>query len=181
MIDKITYIESPTFSPYYNLAVEEYLLLHCENTECILYLWQNKHTIVIGQNQNAWKECNVSKLEEDGGYLVRRLSGGGAVFHDLGNLNFTFLVSKENYDVGKQTDVILRAVNKLGIHAEKSGRNDLHINGKKFSGNAYYETRNHCYHHGTLMVNVDKQMLSYYLTVSKEKLSQKEWIPHNPE
>lgn len=173
MIEKITYIESKQFNPYKNLAVEEYLLLHCEDKECILYLWQNQNTIVIGRNQNAWKECRISSLEEEGGYLARRLSGGGAVYHDLGNLNFTFLVGKENYSVEKQLEVILKGVQKLGIHAEKSGRNDILIDGKKFSGNAFYEQDSRCYHHGTIMMDVNKDMLSRYLTVSKEKLQSK--------
>ena len=173
MIEKITYIESNQFSPYRNLAVEEYLLLHCEDKECILYLWQNQNTVVIGRNQNAWKECKVESLEENGGHLARRLSGGGAVYHDLGNLNFTFLVSKENYSIDRQLEVIVKAVQKLGAKAEKSGRNDILIDGKKFSGNAFYEQEQHCYHHGTLMMNVNKEMLSKYLTVSKEKLQSK--------
>ena len=149
MVEKITYIESGQFHPYKNLAVEEYLLLHCEPQECILYLWQNQNTVVIGRNQNAWKECKVESLEENGGHLARRLSGGGAVYHDLGNLNFTFLVSKENYSIDRQLEVIVKAVQKLGAKAEK------------------------CYHHGTLMMNVNKEMLSKYLTVSKEKLQSK--------
>lgn len=173
MINKITYVESNQYNPYRNLAVEEYLLLHCEDKECILYLWQNQNTIVIGRNQNAWKECLVSKLEEDGGHLARRLSGGGAVYHDLGNLNFTFLVRKENYSVEKQLNVIVKAVQKLGVNAEKSGRNDIVVDGKKFSGNAFYEQGDCCYHHGTLMVNVNLGELSKYLTVSKEKLQSK--------
>lgn len=173
MIDEITYIESRQTEPYENLAVEEYLLNHCKENQCILYLWQNKRTIVIGRNQNAWKECLVEKLENEGGHLVRRLSGGGAVYHDTENLNFTFLVRKENYDLDRQLEVILRAVKKLGVHAEKSGRNDILAEGKKFSGNAFYEQAGHCYHHGTLMVNVDIGDLSKYLTVSKEKLQSK--------
>ena len=173
MVEKITYIESGQFHPYKNLAVEEYLLLHCEPQECILYLWQNQNTVVIGRNQNAWKECKVESLEENEGHLARRLSGGGAVYHDLGNLNFTFLVSKENYSIDRQLEVIVKAVQKLGAKAEKSGRNDILIDGKKFSGNAFYEQEQHCYHHGTLMMNVNKEMLSKYLTVSKEKLQSK--------
>lgn len=102
MVTKLTYIESDQVNPYKNLAVEEYLLLHCEDKECILYLWQNQNTVVIGRNQNAWKECKVTKLEEENGHLARRLSGGGAVYHDLGNLNFTFLVNKDEYSLEKQ-------------------------------------------------------------------------------
>lgn len=173
MIDKLTFINTDNTYPYQNLAVEEYLLLHCEENECILYLWQNRNTIVIGRNQNAWKECLVSKLEEENGFLVRRLSGGGAVYHDLGNLNFTFLVRKPNYDLNKQLEVILRAAQKLGVQAEKSGRNDILVDGHKFSGNAFYEQGDYCYHHGTLMVNVNLSELSRYLTVSKEKLQSK--------
>ncbi len=173
MIKKIAYIESKETLPYINLAVEEYLLRSVKQGQCILYLWQNQQTVVVGHNQNIWKECLVSELSKDGGHLIRRLSGGGAVFHDLGNLNFTFLVRKEDYDLEKQLNVILNAVKKLGIHAEKSGRNDILAQGKKFSGNAYYETEGHCYHHGTIMVNVKMSDLTKYLTVSKEKLNSK--------
>lgn len=173
MINRITYIESTQTYPYSNLAVEEHLLFNCRKDECILYLWQNRHTIVIGRNQNAWRECLVSKLEEDEGHLVRRLSGGGAVYHDLGNLNFTFLVTKENYDLDKQLQVIVQAIDKFGVKAEKSGRNDILIDGKKFSGNAYYETGSQCYHHGTIMINVNISELSKYLTVSRQKLQSK--------
>lgn len=173
MVNKLTYIESDQYNPYKNLAVEEYLFFHCENEECILYLWQNQHTVVIGRNQNAWAECLTEKLENEGGYLARRLSGGGAVYHDLGNLNFTFLTSEENYNVDKQLEVIQKAVAKFGVSAEKSGRNDLLINGRKFSGNAFYKEGKRCYHHGTIMLDVKMDEMSKYLTVSKEKLKSK--------
>ena len=105
--------------------------------------------------------------------MVRRLSGGGAVYHDLGNLNFTFLIGKEDYHVPRQLDVILYALRQLGIEAQKSGRNDLDANGRKFSGNAFYESGGHCYHHGTLMIDVDREMLGKYLQVSAAKLASK--------
>lgn len=159
--------------PYKNLALEEYLLHNVSEDECILYLWQNEKTVVIGRNQNPWKECRVKELTEAGGKMVRRLSGGGAVFHDLGNLNFTFLMTKNNYNVDRQLEVIIQAVNKLGIPAEKSGRNDITADGRKFSGNAFYTEGNKCYHHGTILVNVDMADLSKYLNVSKPKLQSK--------
>ena len=170
MVEKLTYIESRDTSPYYNLALEKYLLLHCRKGECILYLWRNRCTVVVGRNQNVWKECRVELLEEEDVCLARRLSGGGAVYQDLGNLNFTFLMKREDYDVERQTRVILNASERLGVHASKSGRNDILAEGKKFSGHAYYECGDSCYHHGTLMVCVDLDRLSRYLTVSEEKL-----------
>lgn len=173
MIEKIAYIETENTNPYHNLALEEMLLENVEKNQCILYLWQNKNTVVIGRNQNSWKECKVEFLEENGGHLARRLSGGGAVFHDLGNLNFTFLVQKENYNVERQLQVIIKALEKFGLKAEKNGRNDITIDGRKFSGNAFFQCGDNCYHHGTLMVNVNMQDLSKYLNVSKEKLKSK--------
>ena len=141
--------------------------------ECIFYLWQNQRTVVIGRNQHASNECRIQALEADGGHLVRRLSGGGAVYHDLGNLNFTFLTVRDDYDVEKQTDTILQAVRSLGIPAEKTGRNDLTADGGKFSGHAYYRAGEQCYHHGTLMVSVDLAPLEKYLNVSPLKLQAK--------
>ena len=173
MIERLTYIETDNTNPYHNLALEEMLLENVEKNQCILYLWQNKNTVVIGRNQNSWKECKVEFLEENGGNLVRRLSGGGAVFHDLGNLNFTFLVHKENYSVERQLQVIIKALEKFGLKAEKNGRNDITVDGRKFSGNAFYQLKDNCYHHGTLMVNVNMQDLSKYLNVSKDKLKSK--------
>ncbi len=173
MIKRIRYIISKDFNPYNNLALEEYLLNYVKEEECILYLWQNEKTVVIGKNQNAWKECKIRELEEDGGRLVRRLSGGGAVFHDLGNLNFTFLVHKDNYDLDKQLEVIIQAVKNLDIHAKKTGRNDITVEGRKFSGNAFYRSGNRSYHHGTILISVDMNNLSKYLNVSRDKLMSK--------
>ncbi len=115
----------------------------------------------------------MEQLEADGGHLVRRLSGGGAVYHDLGNLNFTFLVREEDYDVSRQLEVVVGAVNRLGIHAEKTGRNDVTVDGRKISGNAFYRADGHCYHHGTILIDVDKASLSAYLNVSAAKLRSK--------
>lgn len=173
MIEKIYTILSHSHDPYYNLALEEELLQSVKGNECILYLWQNAKTVVIGRNQNCWKECKISTLEQDGGHLVRRLSGGGAVFHDLGNLNFTFLVSEENYSVDRQLEVIVQGVQKLGLSPVKSGRNDIVIDGKKFSGNAFYKHQGQCYHHGTILIDVNKEMLARYLSVAPDKLKMK--------
>ncbi len=159
--------------PYHNLALEAVLLRRVQPGECILYLWRNQRTVVIGRNQNAENECRIQALEQEGGHLARRLSGGGAVYHDLGNLNFTFLTPSASYDVAQQTAVILRAVQQVGIRAEKTGRNDLTVDGRKFSGHAYYHTAGKSYHHGTLMVDVDKAPLERYLNVSTLKLRAK--------
>ena len=159
--------------PYENLALEEALLNRVGEGELILYLWQNERTVVIGKNQNPWKECRTALLAEEGGHLARRLSGGGAVFHDLGNLNFTFLMSAQDYDLPRQLAVIERACRSLGIPAARSGRNDLLADGRKFSGNAFYKHNGKAYHHGTLMVDVDLEMVQRYLSPSRAKLAAK--------
>lgn len=173
MIAKTLFIRTDDTYPYRNIALEKYLLEDCSEDECILYLWQNSNTVVIGKNQNCWKECRVSALEESGGHLARRLSGGGAVYHDMGNLNFTFLVHKDNYDVSKQLEVIIKALKLLGISVEKTGRNDMVADGRKFSGNAFYEHRNLCYHHGTLLIDTDVERMTELLSVNEDKLRSK--------
>ncbi len=173
MITSALLHESSCFDPYRNLAVEQVLLESVKEGQCILYLWQNENTVVIGRNQNPWKECTTSLLAEEGGHLARRLSGGGAVFHDLGNLNFTFLMSQEDFDTGRQLKVIQTALKSFGIDTEVSGRNDLTANGQKFSGNAYYKNGIQAYHHGTLLVSADMGKLGRYLTPNKAKLQSK--------
>ncbi len=173
MITTIALYEGISNDPHYNLAVEEYLLESVKPGQCILYLWQNENTVVIGRNQNPWKECRTTLLAEEGGVLARRLSGGGAVFHDLGNLNFTFLMSQPDYDLDRQLTVIQDAVRSLGIPAERSGRNDILAAGRKFSGNAFYKNGRQAYHHGTLLVDANMEKLSRYLNPSKAKLQAK--------
>ena len=173
MINKVKLYESNSFDPYLNLAIEQYLMETVEEDACILFLWQNENTVVIGKNQNAWKECRTTLLAQEGGVLARRLSGGGAVFHDLGNLNFTFLMPQAEYDLDRQFAVIIEAMTILGIQAERSGRNDILIDDRKFSGNAFYKNGKQAYHHGTLLVDVDMDKLSRYLNPSKAKLQAK--------
>lgn len=173
MINKLQFYITDSVDPYINLATEKYLLDCVADDTVLLYLWQNQNTVVIGKNQNALAECKCALLEEDGGHLARRLSGGGSVFHDLGNLNFTFLCKTENYDLAKQMQVIREACLLAGISAEVSGRNDILANGRKFSGNAFYNSKGKSYHHGTILINADKEKLTKYLTPPKAKLQSK--------
>jgi len=173
MIKQLQIYISECTDPYKNLATEKYLMDAVQDDCCILYLWQNQSTVVIGRNQNPWAECSCALLEAEGGRLARRLSGGGAVFHDTGNLNFTFLCSTENYDVQKQMQVIQKACELAGITTEVSGRNDILADGRKFSGNAFYNSKGKSYHHGTLLICADMERMQRYLTPSKAKLEAK--------
>ena len=173
MIHTLYVYKEASVNPYHNIATEKRLLEKVQPGQCILYLWQNKNTVVIGRNQNPWVECRTTMLQEDGGHLARRLSGGGAVFHDLGNLNFTFLVTEEDYDLDKQLSVIEKACSYAGITATRSGRNDVLAEGCKFSGNAFYHSQGKAYHHGTLLIDADMEKLGKYLTPPKSKLEAK--------
>lgn len=166
-------VTAGTFDPFMNLALEEYLMKRTPQDAVILYLWRNEKTVVIGRNQDAFAECDVTALERDGGRLARRCSGGGAVFQDCGNLNFTFIAPPHIFDVPRQLGVVLSAVRAFGVEAVSSGRNDLTVQGRKFSGNAFRKTSDICSHHGTLMISVDTDKLSRYLRVSPDKLKSK--------
>lgn len=157
-------------NPYLNIAVENYLLSQPSDGDIIMYLWQNRRTVVIGQNQNPYSECNVAQLEADGGFLMRRRTGGGAVFHDLGNLNFSFVVPYEMYDTIRQFAVLQRAVAAYGLETEVSGRNDVLCQGRKFSGNAFSKGKHQRLHHGTILIRTDVEQLQRYLKVKPAKL-----------
>ena len=165
---KLQFIVSDQTEPSWNIAVENYLV---ESAECVtLYLWRNRRTVVIGQNQNPYSEVNVEALEADGGFLMRRKTGGGAVYHDDGNLNFSFVVPKALYDQQRQFSVIQRAVESFGLHTELSGRNDILAEGRKFSGNAFSKGRVNDLHHGTLLISGDMSDLAHYLKPKPAKL-----------
>ena len=167
-----TYINKSQ-DPHETLALEEYMLEHIAPGEIILYLYTHKNSVIIGKNQNAWAECRHELLHKEEGKLARRISGGGAVYHDVGNLNFSFIVDKNDYDLTRQLSVILAAVKSFGIQAEFSGRNDIIVDGKKFSGNAFCHRKDGSFHHGTILINVDKNNLARYLQVSQDKIESK--------
>lgn len=161
--------------PWQNLAVEEHLFDTQQEQGITLYLWQNQNTVVIGRCQNAWKECRAQLLESEGGKLARRSSGGGAVFHDLGNLNFTFLTPRNRYDLDKQLSVLQRSVSAFGLETKRSGRNDVVLaeGGGKFSGNAFRFGSQAALHHGTILICGDMEKLSRYLAPSQHKMAAK--------
>ena len=167
-IEKV--IISLCHDPAYNLSFEEYLN---ENANNILYLWQNEPTVVIGRNQNPFRECNLKAIEKDNIHLIRRKSGGGAVFHDLGNLNFTLITDRSPDCTDKNFAFIKDVLSSLGIESEQSGRNDINSNGKKISGNAFFENEKIFCQHGTLLISSELSRLSQYLTASKLKLQSK--------
>ena len=168
------YIESIDYNPWKNLAVEAVISDMIREDDICLYLWQNDRTVVIGKGQNALRECRGELLESEGGYLARRTTGGGAVYHDLGNLCFTFAASPEVYDLPRQMKVVMKACEKFGLRTQLSGRNDIITEeGFKFSGNAFSVKKTCKIQHGTLMVDVDSEALQRYLTPSQLKLRAK--------
>jgi len=167
------YIINDCLDPYFNLALEEYLFC-LEDKNTYFWLWQNDNTIVIGKNQNAFHEIRGEYVKEHGIKVARRITGGGAVYHDLGNINFTFILpsaDEKNYDFKRFTDQIAKALTTFGIQAEYSGRNDLLLDGKKFSGNAQFVGKSKILHHGTLMFSSDASIIEKCLNPAKEKLN----------
>lgn len=164
-------VVTDNLDPWLNLAAEEAFFSF---RGPLLFLWQNESTVVIGRHQNAWSECRLSLMEAEGCRLARRKSGGGAVYHDLGNLNFSFIARKGIYDTARQTGVIVAALQRLGIPAQFSGRNDLTLaTGEKFSGNAFWRKADICCHHGTLLIGTDMEKLSLYLSPPQAKYTSK--------
>ena len=164
------YICSENTSPYYNLALERSLFDFVDEDTVILYLWQNSHTIVIGKNQNAYAECKVDEFIGVGGTLARRPSGGGAVYHDLGNLNFSIICKESIAKEHTYQRIVKEALDYFGIVSEFNGRNDLTVDDKKFSGNAFYVKDDVLCQHGTILINSDFKELSKYLTPDISKL-----------
>lgn len=169
-MSKLQVVISNQYNPFLNRAVEQYLTDNQEKDTLTMYLWKNLQTVVIGYNQNPYSECNVQMLLDEGGHLMRRGTGGGAVYHDLGNINFSFVADKALYDVKKQLSVIQDALLSYGLQTEISGRNDLTCQGKKFSGNAFGKGKKNDLHHGTILIKTDSAMMQRYLIVDKAKL-----------
>ena len=164
---------SPSRDGWENLAADEWFLDHLGPEDMLLYFYVNQNAVIIGKNQNPWRECDLAAMERDGVQLVRRVSGGGAVYHDEGNLNFSFMTGADVYDVPRQLGVILNALRSLGIPCEFTGRNDLVADGRKFSGNAFCARGALRQHHGTLLIRSDLGRLQRYLQVDPRKMQAK--------
>lgn len=169
------YIANESQDPHFNLALEEYVLKNFQFDDRCILLWQNNPSVIIGRFQNTVEEVNVDYVKSNNIYVVRRLSGGGAVYHDSGNLNFTFIEKSDSsgIDFSKYTKPIVEALAQIGINAELSGRNDITIDGKKFSGNAQYQYKGRTLHHGTLLFDSNLANVQAALNVKADKYESK--------
>ena len=170
------YIESTSTNPHYNLALEQYAFDALAADHDIFMLWRNDNAIIVGKHQNTVAEINAAYVKEHGIRVVRRLSGGGAVYHDLGNVNFTFITRAGNlaaFDFASFCRPVVKALATLGVTAEINGRNDMTIDGKKFSGNAQYRKKGRIMHHGTILYDSDLTVVGEALVVSKDKIESK--------
>ncbi|MDN3015144.1 lipoate--protein ligase [Paenibacillus sp. BSR1-1] len=162
--------------PRINLAIEEYALKNLDINETYLLFYINEPSIIIGKNQNTIEEINTEYVEGNGIHVVRRLSGGGAVYHDLGNLNFSFITKDDGesfHNFRKFTEPVIRALQKLGVNAELSGRNDIEVEGRKISGNAQFSTKGRMFSHGTLLFDSEMDHVVSALKVKKDKIESK--------
>ncbi|MEC2078558.1 lipoate--protein ligase, partial [Metabacillus fastidiosus] len=162
--------------PRINLAIEEYCLKNLDPNETYLLFYINEPSIIIGKNQNTIEEINTDYVEKESIHVVRRLSGGGAVYHDLGNLNFSFITKDDGdsfHNFRKFTEPVVKALQKLGVNAELSGRNDLVAEGRKISGNAQFATRGRMFSHGTLLFDSEIDHVVSALKVRKDKIESK--------
>ena len=170
----VYYLETKSTDPYYNLAFEEYVLTHRTEGDYLL-LWQNDNTIVVGQNQNTEAEINRAFVEQHHINVVRRSTGGGAVYHDLGNLNYSFItdVGDDGISIRRFTEPVVAALRSLGLNAEASGRNDILVEGRKVSGTAQRRHGGRILHHGTLLFDANPGMVAGALNVDPEKFRSK--------
>ncbi|QAV99588.1 lipoate--protein ligase [Bacillus subtilis] len=162
--------------PRINLAIEEYCVKHLDPEQQYLLFYVNQPSIIIGKNQNTIEEINTKYVEENGIIVVRRLSGGGAVYHDLGNLNFSFITKDDGdsfHNFKKFTEPVIQALHQLGVEAELSGRNDIVVDGRKISGNAQFATKGRIFSHGTLMFDSAIDHVVSALKVIKDKIESK--------
>lgn len=170
------YIINKSQNPYFNLALDEYAMKHIDVDDDFFFLWRNEPSVIIGKNQNAVEEVNQKYIDENGVKVARRVSGGGAVYHDLGNLNFTFVINVDDpgkVDYKKYVQPIIDALASMGITAEASGRNDILIDGLKISGNAQRVTNGKLMHHGTLLFDVNLEHMVQALNVAPDKFVSK--------
>ncbi len=172
----MVYLCSPSTDAEFNLALEQYVFEEMDRSQEYFMLWQNASAIIIGKNQNTIEEINQKYVEDHNIQVVRRLSGGGAVYHDLGNLNFTFIMDAgdtSQMDLHAFCRPIAKALRQMGVEAEVNGRNDITIEGRKFSGNSQYVRKGRVMHHGTLMFDSDLSVVSECLKVSRDKVESK--------
>ncbi|MBT4790475.1 MAG: lipoate--protein ligase [Halobacteriovoraceae bacterium] len=164
--------KSSLTNPYQNLAIENYLLNQIKPKEKFLFLYVNEPSIVLGRFQNPWLECDLERIKRDGVHLVRRQSGGGTVYHDLKNLNFSFIVGDREFDKDLNNQILCRTLKSLGVDAYSSGRSDILVNFegiKKVSGSAFKQKKDRSFHHGTMLIDSDLTKLNNYL-MSKQSI-----------